>query len=239
MHKEDNLSSQSHHDRKKRMVEQLVPKVKSIALNLMTTLPRNVELNDLIQEGMVALLQSFDRYDPTKGATFFTFSMKRIKGAMYDYLRKIDWLPRTTRQQIKSVERAINELEGELVRLPTYMEIAARAEMTLEEVEATMNEIGRSQILHLDEITQSEEDEYIDYIPSRERSPDEQLVHEQLKKALYEEIKTLGEREQLILSLYYIEELTFKEIGAVLGVSESRVSQLHTIIIAKLKHKLS
>ncbi len=239
MKQEDGLSPIQYQDRKRKAIEQLLPRVKSVALNLMTTLPRNVELNDLVQEGVIALLQSFDRYDPTKGATFFTFSMKRVKGAMYDYLRKIDWLPRTTRQQVKTVERAMVELEGELGKTPSISEISDRSGMTVEEVETTFNEISRGQILHLDEHTNMDEEEFIDFIPSKEDSPDEHLVRSELKTALYEEIRSLSEREQLILSLYYVEELTFKEIGSILGVSESRISQLHTIIIAKLRQKLS
>ncbi len=225
---------------RERVVEQFLPRIKSIALGLLHTLPHNVELNDLVQEGVIALLNAYDRYDPSRGATFSTYSMKRIKGSMYDYLRNLDWLPRKTRHLIKVVEKAFLEMEGELRRPPTPEEIAQHTGLTDQEVRLANMEMNRRQLLRLDGYLQDvdSEGDYSDFFSSSDPTPEELYEKQEFRERLQNSILSLKEREQLVLSLYYIEELNFKEIGAILGVTESRISQIHSAIMLKLRERM-
>ncbi len=228
--------------RKKPTQEQVItsflPRIKSIAISLKATLPKNVELNDLIQEGVMGLIGIIDKYDPEKGATFFTYALKRIKGAMYDYLRGIDWIPRKTRHMLKEVEKAYIVLEGEYNRNPTEIEVADYLGVTEDDIKTTNSEMSRRQLLNLDGFINDEDEDYTDFISSDENSPEDNYLHEEMLIKLSDEIDRLKDREKLLLSLYYVEELNFKEIAKVLGVTESRISQIHSGIMIKLKNKM-
>lgn len=219
------------------LVKELLPTVKRIASDLAQHLPKSVEVEDLVQEGVLALISAVRRYDPRRGVNLKTFLMKRIKGAMYDYLRSIDWMPRNLRKNIKEVEKAIYELESRLGRYPTVEEISLYANLSNEEVVRAKNEMVRKQFLRLDEYLYDTYDSFsIDVEDHSE--PLQTAYKEILLEQLTEAIKKLSEREQLVLSLRFEQELSLKEIGLILGVSESRVSQILTSALIKIKKHL-
>ncbi|SHE88394.1 RNA polymerase, sigma 28 subunit, SigD/FliA/WhiG [Marinitoga hydrogenitolerans DSM 16785] len=217
------------------IIKNFLPKIKYIALNLLHSLPKNVELDDLIQEGIIGLLQSLEKYNPQKGVTFYSFAIKRIKGAMLDYLRKIDWLPKDLRHKIKKMEEILAKQN-----IDDYIsdeELANILDITKKDVKKLKAELHRSQILSLDSflLTNNEINIKSDI---NENDPEILAYKDILKTELKKAILSLNEREQLIVSLYYEKDLTFKEIGKILDISESRVSQIHSSIIIKLKKKL-
>lgn len=219
------------------LVKELLPTVKRIASDLAQHLPKSVEVEDLVQEGVLALISAVRRYDPRRGVNLKTFLMKRIKGAMYDYLRSIDWMPRNLRKNIKEVEKAIYELESRLGRYPTVEEIGLYTNLSNEEVVRAKNEMVRKQFLRLDEYLYDTYDSFsIDVEDHSE--PLQTAYKEILLEQLTEAIKKLSEREQLVLSLRFEQELSLKEIGLILGVSESRVSQILTSALIKIKKHL-
>ncbi|MDN5346395.1 MAG: polymerase sigma factor FliA [Petrotoga sp.] len=215
------------------LVMEFLPKIKIIALNLKTTLPKNIDLEDLIQEGIIGLLQSYKRYNPEKGTSFYTYALKRIKGSMYDYLRRIDWLPKEIRSLVKKYEDLIYECKDN-----EYIDdnsVAEKLRIEKHDVDKIKFSLSKRQILQLDEyFLNNDEDNWVE-ATQEENDPEilayKDILHDKLK----ESIDKLKEREKLILSLYYNEGLTFKEIGSVLEISESRVSQLHSAILVKLK----
>jgi len=215
------------------LVMEFLPKIKIIALNLKTTLPKNIDLEDLIQEGIIGLLQSYKRYNPEKGTSFYTYALKRIKGSMYDYLRRIDWLPKEIRSLVKKYEDLIYECKDN-----EYIDdnsVAEKLRIEKHDVDKIKFSLSKRQILQLDEyFLNNDEDNWVE-ATQEENDPEilayKDILHDKLK----ESIDKLKEREKLILSLYYNEGLTFKEIGSVLEISESRVSQLHSVILVKLK----
>lgn len=221
---------------KDQLVKNFLPKIKAIAINLLNTLPKSVDLDDLIQEGVIGLLQSYERYDPTNGATFYTYALTRIKGSMLDYLRKIDWLPKEIRHLIKKYEEFIyNHQENNF----TDEEIAKEMGVEITDIQKIKYSINKSQILELDNYLLNIGEDFIEAKEKEyENDPEINAYKEILENELKEKIKTLKEKEQLILSLYYEKELTFKEIGKVIGVSESRISQIHSSILIKLKKKM-
>lgn len=222
---------------KDQIVRNFLPKIKAIAINLLNTLPKSVDLEDLIQEGVIGLLQSYDRYDPTHGATFYTYALTRIRGAMLDYLRKIDWLPKEVRHLIKKYEDFIYKNQDENF---TDEEIAKKLDISLSDIQKIKYSINKSQILELDNYLLNIGEDFIETKEkNNENDPEIRAYKEILEKELQKQIETLKEKEQLILSLYYEKELTFKEIGEVIGVSESRISQIHSSIIIKLKKKMN
>jgi RNA polymerase sigma factor for flagellar operon FliA len=222
---------------KDQIVRNFLPKIKAIAINLLNTLPKSVDLDDLIQEGVIGLLQSYERYDPTHGATFYTYALTRIKGSMLDYLRKIDWLPKEIRHLIKKYEDFVYKHQDENF---TDEEIAKELDVEFSDIQKIKYSINKSQILELDNYLLNIGE---DFIEAKERNneddPEISAYKEIMENQLKEQIKTLKEKEQLVLSLYYEKELTFKEIGEVIGVSESRISQIHSSIIIKLKKKMN
>jgi RNA polymerase sigma factor for flagellar operon FliA len=222
---------------KDQIVRNFLPKIKAIAINLLNTLPKSVDLDDLIQEGVIGLLQSYERYDPTHGATFYTYALTRIKGSMLDYLRKIDWLPKEIRHLIKKYEDFVYKHQDENF---TDEEIAKELDVEFSDIQKIKYSINKSQILELDNYLLNIGE---DFIEAKERNneddPEISAYKEIMENQLKEHIKTLKEKEQLVLSLYYEKELTFKEIGEVIGVSESRISQIHSSIIIKLKKKMN
>jgi len=215
-------------------VRELLPFVKRIASDLIASLPHNVDVEDLIQEGVMALIEAISRYDPRKGAKFSSYVLKRVKGAMYDYLRKLDWLPKSRRKNLKCLERAIMELEAREGRYPTDVEIARYCGFTVEEVTKIRMDMVAKQLLALDAYMEDEELQIADY----SQNPEKTAYKELLKELLVEAIKKLSEKERLVLSMKYEKGMNFKEIGLVLGVSESRVSQIHSLALVKLKSML-
>ena len=227
-----------------RLILTYAPLVKYVAGRLGSGLPAHVDEGDLVSYGLLGLIGAIERYDPARDVKFETYAMARIKGQIIDELRSMDWVPRSVRARARQIERAIGELEARLGRAPTDEEIAQKLSITEEELEESLGEIARSSIAALDELWSvsgsggggGDQVALIDTIED-ESAPDPQgtLSVTEQKEALADAIARLPEREKLVVTLYYYEELTLREIGEVLGVTESRVSQLHTKAILRLK----
>ena len=220
------------------LVEQYAPLVKRIAHHLMARLPSNVSLDDLIQSGMLGLLEAANRYQADKGASFETYVGIRIKGAMLDELRKGDWTPRSVHRGARKIAQAIHQLERKLSRDPSDVEIAQELGVSVSEYHTMLNDSRGARLFHFSDLD-SEDDEYVYRRASTHEDTAIGVEQEALWSSLLEGIEALPERERLVLALYYNEELNLKEIGKVLGVSESRVSQLHTQAALRLRSKLS
>jgi RNA polymerase sigma factor for flagellar operon FliA len=210
--------------------------VKRIAHHLIGRLPPSVQVEDLIQAGMIGLLEAQKNYDNSKGASFETYAGIRIRGAMLDDIRRGDWVPRSVHKYNREISQAISVLEGELNREPTDTEVAKYLEMSLDQYHSVITDINSSRIVGIEDLGVS--DDAISPFDSDDDSPFKGVADESFRKALVESIKSLPEREALVLSLYYDEELNLKEIGEVLGVSESRVSQILSQTMQRLRTKL-
>lgn len=240
--------AESDTERRKALRDRLIltyaPLVKFVAGRLGATLPAHVDEQDLASYGLLGLIGAIERFDPDREIKFETYAIARIKGAIIDELRSLDWVPRSVRTRAREIERAIAELERRLHRAPTDEEIAAKVGITVEDLEDSLTDISRSSMAALDELwsPQAGGDQIalIDTIED-EQGPNPELDFErsETKEALGEAIARLPEREKLVITLYYYEELTLREIGEVLGVTESRVSQLHTKAVLRLKARLS
>jgi RNA polymerase sigma factor for flagellar operon FliA len=185
-----------------------------------------------------------ERYDPTRDIKFETYAITRIRGAIIDELRALDWVPRSVRARARAIERAIGELESKLGRAPSDEEIAQKVGISQDELEESLTDISRSSIAALDELwSVSGEGDQVSLLDTIEDEtgprPETELDETEMREALADVISRLPEREKLVITLYYYEELTLREIGEVLGVTESRVSQLHTKAILRLKARLS
>ena len=221
-------------------LKQYAPMVKRIAHHMMGRLPASVEEDDLIQAGMIGLLDAFSRYDETQNTQFEAYAIQRIRGAMLDELRQTDWAPRSVRQNMRKIEKAINELQHLLGKPPSEAEIAELMGVPLGEYQHILSESHGHQLIYLDDFGLKEDDEsFLDRnCPDMSEEPLEKLMDENFRKCLIEAIDILPEREKLVMSLYYEEELNLREIGEIMGVGISRVSQLHSQAIARLRGTL-
>ena len=213
------------------LIARHAPQVKRIAYHLLARLPASVQVDDLIQAGMLGLLEAARRYDPAQGASFATFAEPRIRGAMLDEIRKGDWTPRSVHRKAREVTAAIHAVETATGREAQDRDIAEQMGVSLTEYHEALTDLRGQRLLSLDE---SE----IHRVPAPGGDPSEAVGRDSLLKLLASAIDLLPEREKLVLSLYYDEELHLKEIGAVLGVSESRVSQLHGQALARLRARV-
>lgn len=220
------------------LVERHGPLVKRIAYHLLARLPASVQLDDLLQSGMVGLLEAARNYDAGKGASFETYAGIRIRGAMLDEMRRGDWAPRSIHRNTRRVQQAIQAVENRLGRDATDSEIAAELDIPLEEYHSMVQHTMGSRLFSLDEIN-AQEDRYEEVVASSGPGPAEEAQKADFRHSLAEAIRELPEREQLVLALYYDEELNLKEVGAVLGVSESRVCQIHGQAAARLRARLA
>jgi RNA polymerase sigma factor for flagellar operon FliA len=229
---------------RERLVVAYSPMVKFVAGRLGAGLPSHVEDADLISYGLVGLIGAIERFEPERGIKFETFAMTRIRGAIIDELRSLDWVPRSVRSRAREIETAQTKLEHELQRAPTEAELAAKLNMTEEELQSALLEIANSSVYALDELwtvsdSSGDQVSLLDTIADDSAAdPQEALASTEVKDLLTEAIGGLPEREQLVVALYYYENLTLREIGEVLGVTESRVSQLHTKAVMRLKSSL-
>ncbi|MBI3144117.1 MAG: RNA polymerase sigma factor FliA [Pseudogulbenkiania sp.] len=223
-------------------VEAHAPLVKKIAKLLIARLPASVELDDLIQVGIIGLIDAARQFDPAQGVQFETFASQRIRGAMLDELRREDWLPRQARRQAKQIEDAIHQLEQREGRPPQESEIADFLGLTLTDYQAMLGECKGVSLQHFGDLADSDgesaDDAVANVADDNAVDPFASLADGHFRSALVDAIKTLPERDQLVMALYYEQELNLKEIGAVLGVSESRVCQLHSQAIARVRAKL-
>jgi len=216
------------------VVEQYGPMVRRVAAKMISRLPANVEMDDLVQAGMIGLFDALSRYQAEQGAQFETFAMQRVRGAMLDELRGADWLPRSVRRNQREIDSAIRRLEHRLHRAPTEREVAGELGLDLDSYQTMLADSRSAQLVPLDDADL--EDESVGRSASAAtESPLAMLRDNRFRVALVAQIDRLPERERMIMGLYYEQELSLKEIGAVLGVTESRVSQLHSQAVARLR----
>lgn len=223
-------------------VSDYLPMVKKIAGLLISRLPASVDINDLVQVGVIGLMEAARQFDAGQGVQFETFASQRVRGAMLDELRRADWLPRQVRRNARQIEEAITKLEQKLGRVPQEREIAAELSLDLAEYQGMLGECKGLSLVHFGDMEDSDGDGPSDVVANVEDKnaalPLDALTDAGFRAMLVEAIKALPERDQLVMSLYYEQELNLKEIGAVLGVSESRVCQLHSQAIMRLRSRL-
>ena len=227
-----------------RMVKQYAPLVKYVAGKVAIGMPQNVEFDDLVGYGVFGLFDAIEKFDPEKHIKFKTYAVTRIRGAIFDELRSIDWVPRSVRQKSREIEEAIRTLEATLGRSASDAEISHEMGLTTKEFEKAMLKVSGTSILSLNDVWYTGEDSdnvsIVDSIEGPDNfTPDNIVEKEEIKRVIIQSIQELPEKEKTVLVLYYYEDLTLKEIGKVLEVTESRVSQLHTKAIMRLRAKLT
>ena len=220
------------------IVLQYAPLVKRIAHHLLLRMPSSVQIDDLIQSGMIGLLEAAKKYDLTKGASFETYAGIRIRGAMLDEIRKGDWAPRSVHRKSRQIAEAIKIIEGRTGTDAKDHDVAEELGISLEEYHNILQDASGSRLYSFDDLLDGD-DSAIEKVAGELPNPLDGLQDSSFRAHLAEAIATLPEREQLVLSLYYDEELNLKEIGQVIGVSESRVSQIHTQAAMRLRARLA
>ena len=223
---------------RKDWIERYAPFVKRIAHYLIARLPASVEFDDIVQAGMVGLLDAVSRYEETQGAQFETYAAQRIRGAIVDELRRNDWLPRSLRKNMRKIEAAISVLEQRHGRAPNETEIAAQLKVSLAEYQRMLQDARGHQLLYTEDLYNTDGDSPLEAGSAARYDTMDALIDEELKQRLTGAVAELPEREKMIMSLYYEKELNLREIGEVIGVSESRVCQLHSQAVARLRTRL-
>jgi RNA polymerase sigma factor for flagellar operon FliA len=221
-------------------VKQYAPLVRRLAHQMIARLPANVELDDMIQAGMMGLMDAVGRFEESQGTAFEVYAASRIRGAMLDELRANDWLPRSARKSQRDIENAIHRLEGRLKRAPGEAEIAKELGLPVAEYQEMLNDARGAQLIYFEDIGRSDDDEdYLErHVADDGAEPSEILRDKRFRTALVGAIGELPEREKQLMSMYYEQDLNLREIGAVMGVTESRVCQLHSQAVARLRAKL-
>jgi RNA polymerase sigma factor for flagellar operon FliA len=223
------------------MIKQYQPLVRRLAHHMMAKLPANVQVDDLIQVGLLGLSEALTRYEAAQGVQFETFATQRIRGAMLDELRENDWMSRGSRKSQKEIEQAMRRLEHTLGRTPIESEIAAELKISLGEYQTLLGKVRGTQLVYIEDMTRGNDDDdsFLDrHVANEEADPLSMLRDQRIRQALVQAIKNLPEREQFIMSMYYEKDMNLKEIAAVLEVTESRVCQLHSQSIARLRAKM-
>jgi RNA polymerase sigma factor for flagellar operon FliA len=229
---------------RERLVVAYSPLVKYVAGRMSSGLPGHVEEADLISYGLGGLISAIERFDLSREIKFETYAITRIRGAIIDELRNLDWVPRSVRARAREIERANMKLEAKLQRAPTDEEMAKELDVELDDFQETLLQISNSTIVALDELWSVQDStgdsvSLLDTLADRDAPDPQQLVDQsELRDRIADAIAALPEREKLVVALYYYENLTLREIGEVLGVTESRVSQLHTKAVLRLRSKL-
>jgi RNA polymerase sigma factor FliA len=229
---------------RERLVLAYAPLVKYVAGRMSSGLPSHVEESDLISYGLLGLISAIERFEPEREIKFETFAITRIKGSIIDELRSLDWVPRSVRTKAREIERMNAKLEHKLHRAPTDKEMAEGLEVTVDEFQESLVRISNSSVVALDELwtvsdSSGDQVSLLDTIQDPQAAdPATEMDTTEMKDRLADAIARLPEREKLVVALYYYENLTLREIGEVLGVTESRVSQLHTKAVLRLKSRL-
>lgn len=229
---------------REKLILHYAPLVKYVAGRVSSGLPANIEYADLVSYGIFGLIDAIEKYDPERGIKFETYAISRIKGAIIDELRAVDWVPRSVRFKARELEKAYMALEGKLKRMPTDEEIARELKVSMDDYYQLLNQMSLISLVALDELWNvgGEKGDRLSLVETIEdsKAKDPSLAYEleERKKILAEAINRLPEREKIVITLYYYEGLTLKEIGEVLGVTESRVCQMHTKAILRLKSRL-
>jgi RNA polymerase sigma factor for flagellar operon FliA len=221
------------------MLKQYSPLVRRLAHQMIAKLPANVEIDDLIQVGMIGLNDAMSRFDAEQGVQFETFATQRIRGAMLDELRGTDWMSRGDRRHQRSIEAAVHRLEQKLQRAPNESEIADEMGMMLADYQELLGKVRGTQLFYLEDLSGDDGDDFLDrHVADEAANPLAMLQDQRMREALVDAIGKLPEREQHVMSMYYEHDMNLKEIAVVLGVTESRVCQLHSQSIARLRSKL-
>ena len=231
-------------DDRERLILHYSPLVKYVAGRVAIGLPHSVEQSDLVSYGIFGLIDAIEKFDPERGYKFETYAISRIKGAIMDELRSIDWVPRSVRSKARLIEQAYSRLEGQLRRAPSDAELASELDLTDDQLQATLSQISFVGLVALDEMLSSgdrgEGMTLGDTVPSNpDEAPGVAFETQETHKALADAIGRMPEREKVVLSLYYYEGLTLAEIGSVLGVTESRVCQIHTKAVLHLRSRIT
>jgi RNA polymerase sigma factor for flagellar operon FliA len=225
------------------LIEHYSPFVKYVASRVMSGMPRHFDEDDLTSYGIIGLIDAIERFEPGRNLRFETYAIPRIKGAIIDELRSIDWVPRSVRSKARAVEQAVTHLETTLRRTPTETEVAAELQMCPADFHAALRKISTSAMMALDEVQRggdrTERSTLGESLPDRSVGPMDTFEAKESKQALIDAIAAMPERERTVLTMYYYDGLTLTEIGAVLGVTESRVCQIHTKALRQLRSKLA
>ena len=229
------VSAYQKHQHEQRSIETYSHLVKRIAHHLLARLPDNVQLDDLIQAGMVGLIEATSKYDASKGASFETYAGIRIRGAMLDEMRRGDWSPRSVHRKARELSQKIKEVEHNIGRVPSDREVADAMQVSLDDYYNIVQDAANCKLVSYEDVNESDESNLLPAIDS----DDHGLEYQQLLGNLTEAMSQLPERDRLVMALYYHEELNLKEIGAVLGVSESRVSQILSAATVKVRGKIA
>jgi RNA polymerase sigma factor for flagellar operon FliA len=221
---------------KNTLLTEHAPLVKRLAHQMKAKLPPSVEVDDLVQAGMIGLLDAISRYEENHGAQFETYAVLRIRGAMLDELRSNDWMPRSTRQNMRKVEQAMATLQQQLGRPPSESEIAKSLKLSLADYQEMLGDSGGHQLVYYEDFHDEDgNDSWLDRYAVDDDDPLRALLETDFRQAVIDAIDNLPPREKILMGLYYEEELNLKEIGAVMGVSESRVSQLHSQAVGRMR----
>lgn len=221
---------------KRELIVEYLPLVKIISGRMYNFYGGNIEYDDLLGFGVFGLIDAIDKFELKRDLKFETYAQIRIRGAMIDSLRKLDWIPRRIRKKAKDMEAVISKLENRYGRTVTNEEIAKELSVEVKVVEDTLSEISISSVVSLEDTLSQREDLNFS---SEEKTPEEVLEESEIRKILESKIESLREKEKLVISMYYFDELTYKEIGKVLELSESRISQIHSKAILSLKSSLT
>lgn len=224
---------------KEQLVQRFVPLVKRIAYHLMARLPASVQFDDLVQNGMLGLLDAIARYQEGFGAQFETYATQRVRGAMLDGLRENDWLPRQLRRELRRIEAVLAQLEHTYGRAPSETELADALGMSLAEYQKTLQEARGHQLLYFEDFVEEGDADFLErHFTDDQADPARLLEDRNLRECLALAIENLPEREKLVMALYYEQELNLREIGEVMGVTESRVCQLHSQAVIRLRSQV-
>jgi len=230
-------------ENREEVIKRYSPMIKYVANRIAMRLPPHIEVDDLISVGVLGLMDAISKYDSSRGAKFKTYAEFRVRGAILDELRALDWVPRSIRQKATAVEKVVRSLESKLRRLPEDDEVAKEMDMSLDQFYRTIDETKSVPVFSLEDLgiakESGEQQSLLDCLAGKaDADPQTQIRLIELKEIIAKAIDTLPEKERLMVSLYYYEELTMKEIGAVLDITESRVSQIHSKAVLHLRAKL-
>ena len=224
---------------KDQLVQRFAPLVKRIAYHLMARLPSSVQVDDLIQNGMMGLLDAINRFEAGMGAQFETYAAQRVRGAMLDGLRENDWLPRSLRRDFRRIEVAIAQLEQQYGRTPGEKELADALGMDIVAYQKMLQDARGHQLISFEDMVEEGEEDFLErHLTDDVSDPYSILEDTNLRKLLVQSIEALPEREKLMMALYYEQDLNLREIGDIMGVTESRVCQLHSQAVARLRSRL-
>jgi RNA polymerase sigma factor for flagellar operon FliA len=220
-------------------IKDYAPLVRRMAHHLAAKLPSSVQIDDLVQSGLIGLMDAATRFEASQGNQFETYAVQRIRGAMLDELRQNDWLPRSLRKSLRQIENTINKLEQRHGRAPSEGELAQEMGLPLGDYQTMLQDAKGYQLIHFGDFANDDEDDYLErHLPDNRANPLERIQDERFRAALVKAIEALPEREKLLMGLYYEQDMNFREIAEIMEVSESRICQLHSQAVARLRGRL-